>query len=192
LWVAFQPTSPSQALLLSRHTGIENFSKEPSVADETDQGDPSDEQGMHRQFATVFEHLINLARFTLPLVLVLLDDTDHVIGSQAVETSDNPHALEAINFVVSPGVEDGLSYPMHVMVHDARGQVAYVSLDDLDTQPEIQIVHIVEEECGLPTQRLSGNPMLRRADLLSQVGEGAERTSWFIGLSTGLAALLSD
>jgi len=113
------------------------------VADETDQGDPSDEQGMHRQFATVFEQLINLARFTLPLVLVLLDDTDHVIGSQAVETSDNPHALEAINFVVSPGVEDGLSYPMHVMVHDARGQVAYVYLD---TQPEIQIVHIVEEE----------------------------------------------
>jgi hypothetical protein len=116
------------------------------VADETDQGNQSDEQCMHRQFATVFEQLINLARFTLPFVLVLLDDTDNVIGSQAVETSDNPNALEAIDFVVSPGAENGLSYPMHVMVRDARGHVAYVYLDDLDTQPEIQIVHIVEEE----------------------------------------------
>jgi len=112
----------------------------------TDQGNPSDEQRMQRQFTTVFEQLIHIARFALPFVLVLLDDTDNVIGSNAVETSDNPNALDAIDFVVSQGAEDGLSYPMHVMVRDARGQVAYVYLDDLDTQPDMKIVHIDEEE----------------------------------------------
>jgi hypothetical protein len=121
------------------------------VADETDQVNQSDEQLMQRQFATVFEQLINVARFALPFVLVLLDDTDNVIGSKAVETSDNSNELDAIDFVVSTGVEDGLSYPMHVMVRDARGHVAYVYLDDLDTQPDIKIVHIDEDECGLPT-----------------------------------------
>jgi hypothetical protein len=115
------------------------------VADDIDQGNPSDEQLMQRQFATVFEQLIHIARFALPFVLVLLDDTDNVIGSKAVETSDNPNELDAIDFVVSQDAEDGLSYPMHVMVRDARGHVAYVYLDDLDTPPDIKLVHIDED-----------------------------------------------
>ncbi len=116
------------------------------MADDTDQVNQSDEQLMQRQFATVFEQLINLAQFELPFVLVLLDDTDNVIGNKVVETNDNPNELEAIDFVVSKGVEDGLSYPLHVMVRDANGYVAYVYLDDIDAQPNIQIVHIEEDE----------------------------------------------
>ncbi len=78
--------------------------------------------------------------------MVLLDDTDSVIGNKVVETNDNPNELEAIDFVASEGVEDGLSYPLHVMVRDARGHVAYGYLDDIDAQPEIQIVHVDEGE----------------------------------------------
>ena len=116
------------------------------MADDTDQVNQSDQQLLQRQFATVFEQLINIAQFELPFVLVLLDDTDNVIGSKVVETSDNPNELEAIDFVVSKGAEDGLSYPLYVMVRDANGNVAYGYLDDIDAQPEIQIVHIEEDE----------------------------------------------
>jgi len=116
------------------------------MADDTDQVNPSDGQLMQRQFAIVFEHLINVTQFDLPFVLVLLDDTDNVIGNKVVETSDNPNELEALDFVASEGVEDGLTYPLHVMVRDAHGDVAYVYLDDIDAQPDIQIVHIDEEE----------------------------------------------
>ena len=76
--------------------------------------------------------------------MVLLDDTDSVIGNKAVETSDNPNEIEAINFVASEGIEDGLSYPLHMMVRDTNGCVAYVYLDDIDAQPEIQMVHVKE------------------------------------------------
>ncbi len=116
------------------------------MADDTDQVNQSDQQLLQRQFATVFEQLINIARFELPFVLVLLDDTDNVIGSKVVETSDNPNELEAIDFVVSKDAEDGLTYPMHVMVRDANGHVAYVYLDDIDAQPDMKIVHIDADE----------------------------------------------
>ena len=116
------------------------------MADDTDQVNQSDEQLMQRQFATVFEQLINLAQFELPFVLVLIDDTYNVIGNKVVETNDNPNELEAIDFVVSKGAEDGLTYPMHVMVRDANGHVAYVYLDDIDTQPDMKIVHIDADE----------------------------------------------
>lgn len=106
----------------------------------------TDEQLLQRQFATVCEHLINIARFALPFVLVLLDDTENVIGSKAVETSDNPNELDALDFVVSEGAANGLRCPMHLMIRDAQGQVAYAYLDDLDAQPAMQIVHGGEDE----------------------------------------------
>ncbi len=59
------------------------------MADDTEQANQSGEQSMQSQFATVFEQLINIARFALPFALVLLDGTDNVIGSKIVETSDN-------------------------------------------------------------------------------------------------------
>ena len=40
------------------------------MADDIDQVNQNDEQLMQRQFATVFEQLINIARFELPFVLV--------------------------------------------------------------------------------------------------------------------------
>ena len=78
--------------------------------------------------------------------MVLLDDTDSVIGNKVVETSDNPNEIEAINFVSSEGTEEGLLYPMHIMVRDANGSVAYGYLDDIDVQPELQIMHVDEDE----------------------------------------------
>ncbi len=116
------------------------------MADDTEQANQSGEQSMQSQFATVFEQLINIARFELPFVLVLLDDTDNVLGNKVVETNDNPNELEAIDFVVSKGAEDGLTYPLHVMVRDANGHVAYVYLDDIDAQPDMKIVHIDADE----------------------------------------------
>ena len=115
------------------------------MADDADQVNQTDQQLLQRQFTTVFEHLINVTQFDLPFVLVLLDDTDNVIGNKVVETSDNPNELEAIDFVVSEGVEDGLTYPLHVMVRDAHGDVAYVYLDDIDAQPDMKIVHIKDD-----------------------------------------------
>ncbi len=41
------------------------------MEDDTDQVNESDEQLMQRQFATVCEQLMNVARFALPFVLVL-------------------------------------------------------------------------------------------------------------------------
>ena len=116
------------------------------MADDTDQGNQTDQELLQRQFAAVFEQLLNIARFALPFVLVLLDDTDNVIGNKVVEMSDNPNELEAIDYVVSKGAEDGLTYPLHVMARDANGCVAYVYLDDIDAQPDMKIVHIDEGE----------------------------------------------
>jgi hypothetical protein len=116
------------------------------MADDTDQANQSDQQLLHRQFTTVFEQLIHIAQFSLPFVLVLLDDMNDVLGSKVVETSDNPNAVEAINFVASEGIEDGLSYPLHMMVRDTNGCVAYVYLDDIDAQPDMKIVHVDESE----------------------------------------------
>ena len=107
--------------------------------------DQSDKQLIQSQFATVCEQLISIAHFELPYIFVLLDATDNVIGSKIVQPSDNSHELDALNFVVSEGVEDGLSYPMHVMVRDANEQVAYAYLDDIDAEPGIKIVHVDEE-----------------------------------------------
>ncbi len=116
------------------------------MADDTDQGNQTDQELLQRQFTTVFEHLINVSRFELPYILVLLDADDDVVGNKIVQSGENKNVLSASDFVSSEGAQDGLSYPMHVMVRDANGNVAYGYLDDIDAQPEIQIVHIEEDE----------------------------------------------
>lgn len=116
------------------------------MADDTDQANPSDPQLLLRQFTTVFEYLLNVAGFELPFILVLLDANDSVVGNAIVQSGENENVLSAMEFVCSEGAEEGLSYPMHVMVRDANENAAYGYLGDLDAQPEIQVVHVDEPE----------------------------------------------
>jgi hypothetical protein len=113
------------------------------MADDTDQANPSDPQLLLRQFTTVFEYLLNVAGFELPFILVLLDDDDIVIRNQIVQ---NDNVLSAMEFVGSEGADEGLSYPMHMMVRDVNGNAAYGYLDDIDAPPEIQMVHVSEDD----------------------------------------------
>ena len=116
------------------------------MADDTDQANPSDPHQMPRQFATVFEYLINVSGFELPFILVLLDAEDIMVRNKIVPNGEHENGLRAIDVVCSEGAEEGLSYPMHMMVHDMNGNAAYGYLDDIDTQPEIQMVHVGEDE----------------------------------------------
>ena len=116
------------------------------MADDTDQANQSDPQPLPRQFTTVFEYLINVSGFELPFILVLLDADDIVVRNKIVPNSENEHVLSAMDFVCSEGADEGLSYPMHLMVRDANGNAAYGYLDDIDAQPEIQMVHVGEDE----------------------------------------------
>ncbi len=47
--------------------------------------------------------------WNVPMLSNPLDDTDNVIGSKIVESSDNAHELDALDFVASAGVKDGLT-----------------------------------------------------------------------------------
>jgi len=118
------------------------------MTDDTDQANQSDPQLLPRQFTTVFEYLINVSGFELPFILVLLDADDIVVRNKIVPNSENEHVLSAMDFVCSEGADEGLSYPMHLMVRDANGNAAYGYLDDIDAQPEIQMVHVGEDEEG--------------------------------------------
>ena len=113
------------------------------MADDTDQANPSYPQLLLRQFTTVFEYLLNVAGFELPFILVLLDDDDIVVRNQIVQ---NDNVLSAMEFVGSEGADEGLSYPMHMMVRDVNGNAAYGYLDDIDAPPEIQMVHVGEDD----------------------------------------------
>ena len=113
------------------------------MADDTDQANPSDPQLLLHQFTTVFEYLLNVAGFELPFILVLLDDDDIVVRNQIVQ---NDNVLSAMEFVGSEGADEGLSYPMHMMVRDVNGNAAYGYLDDIDALPEIQMVHVGEDD----------------------------------------------
>jgi hypothetical protein len=115
------------------------------MADDTDQTNQSDQQLPPRQFAIVFEYLINVSGFELPFILVLLDADDRVVGNKIVQSGENKNILSAMDFVYSEGAEEELSYPMHIMVRDTNGNVAYGYLDDIDAQPEIQMVHVAED-----------------------------------------------
>ena len=95
------------------------------MADDTDQANQSDPQLLPRQFTTVFEYLINVSGFELPFILVLLDADDLVVGNKIVRNSENENVLSAIDFVCSEGADEGLSYPMHMMVRDVNGNAAY-------------------------------------------------------------------
>ena len=116
------------------------------MADDTDQANPSDPQLLPRQFTTVFEYLINVSGFELPFIFVLLDADDIVLRNKIVQNGEHEHVLRAIDLVCSEGAEEGLSYPMHIMVRDVNGNAAYGYLDDIDVQPEIQMVHVGEDE----------------------------------------------
>ena len=116
------------------------------MADDTEHMNQSDQDLLERQFTTVFEHLINVLRFKLPFILMLLDSDDTIVGNKVVQIGENKNVLSAIDFVSSDGAEDGLLYPMHLMVRDTNGAVAYVYLDDIDAQPEFQIVHMDKDE----------------------------------------------
>ena len=116
------------------------------MADATNSMDQSDEHLLQRQFTTVFEYLINVSGFELPFILVLLDANDSVVGNAIAQSGENENVLSAMEFVCSEGAEEGLSYPMHVMVRDANENVAYGYLGDMDAQPEIQMVHVGEDE----------------------------------------------
>jgi hypothetical protein len=120
--------------------------KETIVADDTDQVSQDDQQLLPRQFTTIFEYLINVSGFELPFILVLLDANDSVVGDTIVQSGENEQVLSAMEFVCSEGADEGLSYPMHVMVCDANENVAYGYLGDIDAQPEIQVVHVSEPE----------------------------------------------
>jgi hypothetical protein len=116
------------------------------MADNTDQANQSDPHQMPRQFATVFEYLINASGFELPFIFVLLDVDAIVVRSKIVQNGEHENVLRAIDLFCSEGAEEGLSYPMHLMVRDVNGNVAYGYLDDMDVQPEIQLVHVGEDE----------------------------------------------
>jgi hypothetical protein len=116
------------------------------MADDIDQANQNDPQLLPRQFTTVFEYLINVSGFELPFILVILDANDIVVRNKIVQNSENENVLSAMDFVCSEGADQGLSYPMHIMVSDANGNVAYGYLDDIDAQPEIQMVHVGVDE----------------------------------------------
>ena len=116
------------------------------MEDDTDQVSQDDPQLLPPQFTTVFEYLINVSGFELPFILVLLDANDSVVGNVIVQSGENENVLSAVEFVCSEGAEEGLSYPMHMMVRDVNGNAAYGYLDDMDAQPEIQMVHVGEDE----------------------------------------------
>src|SRR5688500_11657363 len=100
------------------------------MADDTDQVNQDDPQLLPRQFTTVFEYLINVSGFELPFIFVLLDADDIVVRNKIVQNSENDNGLRAIDLFCSEGAEEGLSYPMHMMVRDANGNAAYGYLDD--------------------------------------------------------------
>ena len=116
------------------------------MVDNTDQASQSDPQLLPRQFTTVFEYLINVSGFELPFTLVLLDADDSVVGSKIIQSGEHEHVLSATDFIRSEGADEGLSYPMHMMVRDVNGNAAYGYLDDIDAPPEIQMVHVGEDE----------------------------------------------
>ena len=116
------------------------------MAADTDQANQSDPHLLPRQFATVFEYLINVSGFELPFILVLLDVDYIVLRTKIVQNGEHENVLRAVDFFCSEGADEGLSYPMHLMVRDVNGHAAYGYLDDLDVQPEIQIVHVGEDE----------------------------------------------
>jgi hypothetical protein len=116
------------------------------VADATNPMDQSDEHLLQRQFTTVFEYLINVSGFELPFILVLLDADDSVVGSKIIRNGEHEDVLSTTDFIRSEAAEEGLSYPMHIMVRDGNENVAYGYLDDIDAQPEIQMVHVAEDE----------------------------------------------
>jgi hypothetical protein len=125
---------------------VGSFKKKPLVADDTDQVSQDDQQLLPRQFTTVFEYLINVSGFELPFIVVLLDADDIVIRNTIIQSSENENVLSAVDFVCSEGADEGLSYPMHIMVRDGNGNVAYGYLGDIDAQPEVQIIHVSEPE----------------------------------------------
>jgi hypothetical protein len=116
------------------------------VADDTEEVSQDDPQLLPSQFTSVFEYLINVSGFELPFILVLLDASGSVVGHTIVQSGENENVLSALEFVCSEGAEEGLSYPIHVMVRDANENVAYGYLEDIEAQPEIQIVHVGEPE----------------------------------------------
>jgi hypothetical protein len=117
------------------------------MTDDSEQTDKNnDRRLLKHQFTLIFEYLINISRFDPPYILVLLDAADNVIGNKIVQSDEDKSVLSATDFVSSKGAEDRLFYPMHLMIRDANGSVAYVYLDDIDVQPEIKIVHVDEGE----------------------------------------------
>ena len=116
------------------------------MVDDTDQVNQDDQQLLPRQFTTVFEYLINVSGFELPFILVLLDADDSVVGSKIIRSGEHEDVLSTTDFIRSEAAEEGLSYPMHIMVRDGNENVAYGYLDDIDAQPEIQMVHVAEDE----------------------------------------------
>ena len=116
------------------------------MADDTDQANQSDQQLLQRQFTTVFEYLINVSGFELPFIFVLLDVDAIVVRSKIVQNGEHENVLRASDFFCSEGAEEGLSYPMHMMVRDVNGNAAYGYLDDIDAPPEIQMVHVGEDD----------------------------------------------
>jgi hypothetical protein len=133
-------------ILITPYIEVGSFKKEPVVADDTDQVSQDDQQLLPRQFTTVFEYLINVSGFELPFIVVLLDAEDIVVRNTITQSSENENVLSAVDFVCSEGADEGLSYPMHMMVRDANENVAYGYLGDIDAQPEVQIVHVGEPE----------------------------------------------
>ncbi len=125
---------------------VGSLNKESVVVDDTDQVNQDDQQLLPRQFTAVFEYLINVSGFELPFILVLLDADDSVVGSKIIRSGEHEDVLSTTDFIRSEAAEEGLSYPMHIMVRDVNGNVAYGYLGDIDAQPEIQIVYVGEPE----------------------------------------------
>ena len=116
------------------------------MADATNPMGQSDEYLLQRQFTTVFEYLIYVSGFELPFILVLLDADDSVVGRKIIRNGEHEVVLSTTDLIRSKAAEEGLSYPMHIMVRDGNENVAYGYLDDIDAQPEIQMVHVAEDE----------------------------------------------
>jgi hypothetical protein len=116
------------------------------VADNIDRVSQDDQHLLPRQLTTVFEYLINVSGFELPFILMLLDADDLIVRNKIVQSGEHENVLSAMEFVCSAGAEEGLSYPIHIMVRDVNGNVAYGYLDDIDAQPEIQMVHVGIDE----------------------------------------------
>ncbi len=88
-------------------------------------------------------NFLDKAKFEMPFTITIVDEWDTLMHSQVIQDRIKSGELHDIPYNFYDVGNEGLLWPMDLLIRDQKSQIAYAHLEDVDARPEIRILRLI-------------------------------------------------